>query len=161
MFKHRFLFMLVLFVSLAALSACATQSSTGKSSPLVHGFGSSQAQEQHPQSEMASVIKVKPEVLAIYDGKTEKLKEGMSIPTSAFLRSDAKGSATLKFNNGATLNVSPNSEIALANVAPAAANAEQKEGFVQSLSRKLGGSLGKSQAQRATPQATMGVRGFK
>lgn len=148
----------LVMISLACLPACANRSSSGNSSTLVHGFGESG--QASSQTGGARVIKVKPEVVAIHDGRADKLQVGMMVPVNAILRSNATGSAQLAFNNGASINVSPDSEIALSSVAPAVADSQKDEGAVKGLSRKLSGVFGRS-AQSSTTQATIGVRGIK
>lgn len=144
---------LLIILSLSSLCACANRSSSGNT--LVRGLnqGSSSQETGAP----ATVIRVNPGVVAIYDGKAEPLNAGMSVPSYAILRSNEKGSAQLSFPNGATLKISPNSEVALADVAPASsANSSRSSGFA----KKLSGILGESE-NRSPSETYIGVRGLR
>lgn len=147
-----------LLIALLYLPACTNRNSAGSSSTLVHGFGDSN--HASAQTGEARVIKVRPDVVAIHDGRADKLQVGMMVPTNAILRSDEKGSAELSFKNGTTVNVSPNSEIALSSVVPAVADAQKDEGAVKGLSRRLSDAFGRS-GSSSTTQATIGVRGLQ
>lgn len=148
-----FCLLAILLLALVYLPACANRNS----STLVHGFSGSGAGQT--QTEQAKVINVKPEVVAIHDGRADKLRVGMLVPTNAILRSNESGSAELAFSNGTTMNISPNSEIALASVAPAVADS-QKDGAARGLSRKLSSAIGGSRSQNSK-QATIGVRALQ
>lgn len=150
--------MALLLISLVSLPACTNRNSSANSSTLVHGFGESNSASN--QTGGAKVIKINPDVVAIHDGRADKLQVGMLVPANAILRSNEKGSAELAFPNGATINVSPNSEIALANVAPAVAASQKDDGAGKGLSRKLSNVFGRTGTQSST-QATIGVRGLK
>lgn len=150
--------MAFLLISLACLPACANRSSQGASSTLARGFGESSSPSA--QTGEAKAIKVTPVVVAIHDGRADKLQAGMQVPANAILRSDEKGSAEIAFSNGATINISPNSEISLASVAPAIAGSQKEEGAAKGLTRKLSEAFGRSGSQSAK-QATIGARGLK
>lgn len=147
-----------LLISIAFLPACVNRNSQGASSTLARGFGESSSPSA--QTGEAKVIKVTPDVVAIHDGRADKLYVGMQVPTNAILRSDDKGRAAIAFSNGATINISPNSEISLASVAPAIAGSRKEEGAVKGLTRKMSDAFGQSGSPSAK-QVTIGVRGLK
>lgn len=157
MFQKKICFLTILLLMLVSLSGCANRNSSGNSSTLVHGFGTS-SQDVAPTGDV-KVIRVKPDVVAIHDGRADKLQPGMMVPASAILKSDENGSAELVFSSGAKVNISPNSEIALSSVSPAAAS-RQTEGAGKGLSRKLSSVFGRT-GESSTKQATIGVRGLK
>ena len=158
MYRQKFWLFAFLLISIASLPACTNRNSSGNSSTLVHGFGESS--HATAQAGDAKVIRVTPDVVAIHDGRADKLQVGMMVPTNAMLRSDDKGSAEIAFSNGATINISPNSEIDLASVAPAVAASQKEEGAGKGLTRKLSDAFGRS-GSSSTKQATIGVRGLK
>ena len=145
-------------ISVVCLSACANRSSSGNSSALLHGFGESSSASA--QIGDAKVTKVVPDVVAIHDGRADKLSVGMLIPSNSILRSDDNGSAEIAFSNGSKINISPNSELDLASVAPAVAASQNDKGSSKGLTRKLNDAFGRTGA-RSTKQATLGVRGLK
>lgn len=158
MSRQKLCFLVLFLVSFVCLSACTNRSSSGNSSALMHGFGESTSATT--QAGEAKVVKVTPDVVAIHDGRADKLQTGMMVPTNAILRSNEQGSAELSFSNGATIKISPNSEISLASVAPAVAGAQKEDGATKGLTRKLSDVFGRSNSQ-ASKQATIGVRGLK
>lgn len=151
--------LICLALSLASLGACVNRTSSG-SAPLVHGLNQSgSASSEVSAANAAKVVKATPGVVAIYDGKSLNVSKGMLIPSRAFLRANAKGSASLALPNGATIKVSPNSEIALADIMPAAEAAGEKSG-TSSFANKLSSVFAKNRESPAS-QATIGVRGLQ
>lgn len=159
MHRQTFRLLPLLFIALLALAGCAGKGSSGGSSPLVQGLKQNSASPQVASEGDAKVISVKPGVVSIYEGRAEQLQPGMAIPGGAILRSDDTGTAQLSFNDGTTLDISPNSEIALADVAPAT-SAKKPETAGRSMTRKFGGKFGRGDTG-ASSQATIGIRGLK
>lgn len=158
--KQLFPLLTLVFISAMALAGCMGSRSSSSSSPLMHGLSQEPTGAASQGVSAVKVVKVVPGVVAIYNGKAEKLQAGMSVPACAILRSDATGKAQLSFADGTSMNISPNSEIALADVAPAGSAAGQSEGLGAGLARRLSSKFGAARAEPSA-QGAIGIRGLQ
>lgn len=150
---------LCLFLSLC-LAGCATLGGASRTStsPLVHGIaqGSGPAGVQANAAVSARVVSVKPGVVSIFGGRADQLKVGMSVPLAAIVRSDATGKAKLALPDGSTVNVAPDTEIALADFADAPPQESGSSGFTKGVARLLS----RNPSTGSSSQTSIGIRGF-
>lgn len=144
----------LLMFSVVFLGGCVGRSSSGSSS-LTKGLNENTAAQGITGN--VKVVSATPGVVAIQDGRVEKISTGMMISSSAILRSDAKGKAEVAFTDGTRVKISPNSELALADVAPASENNAKSGSSSKGLLRSIGGFSKTGE----TSQTTIGVRGLK
>lgn len=145
---------------LLCLAGCANLggASRNSTSPLVHGIsqGSGPAGAQANAAASARVLSARPGVVSIFGGRADQLKAGMSVPLTAIVRSDATGKAKLVLPDGSTVNVAPDTEIALADFADVPAQESGSSGFTKGVARLLS----RNPSTGSTSQTSIGVRGF-
>lgn len=147
---------------LLALAGCVNTgggSAHNSAGTLTHGFaqgGGAGAAGAQSAADAARVVSVKPGVVSIFGGRADQLRPGMSVPLRAIVRSDATGKAQLALPDGSTVNVAPDSEIALADFADVPAQESGASGFTKGVARLLSGKG----STGAASQTSIGVRGL-
>lgn len=149
-----FLFLLLALAGCANIGGGSARNGAGT---LTHGFaqGSGTAPAQSA-ADSARVVSVKPGVVSIFGGRADELRPGMNVPLRAIVRSDATGKAKLALPDGSTVNVAPDSEIALADFADVPAQESGASSFTKGMARLLSGNGSAGSAS----QASIGVRGL-
>ena len=156
----------ILFLAVLTLSGCVAGGGASNSNALVSGFnqgGAAPDATNVNSGEMATVISANTGAIAIYNGTTQQLSKGMTIPANAIVKSGNKGKTTVQFANGKTVSIPPKKELALAEVAPVAAQPAQSETFSQKISKTISGQFSRknTMASGTAQQTTIGVRGLQ
>lgn len=155
----------IMMLASLVLAGCAKSGGTASSTnPLMHGINQESGSVSGASGRTAQVVAASPSVVSIAGGKAEKITSGMNVPLDAILRSDATGSAKLSLPGGATVNVSPNSEVALADFIDSPEQPGESESLSDSLSKVFSGRNAKKNqiaSVKNSPEATIGIRGLK
>lgn len=141
----------LLLISVLFLDGCVGRSSSGSSM----GKGLNENASSQGITGNVKVLSIVPDVTVIQDGRAEKLTTGMMISSNAILRSDAKGKAEVAFPDGTRVKLSPNSEIYLADIAPA--SEKNTSGASKGLLKRIGGLSESGDSSKTT----IGVRGLR